>query len=139
MLPVGGAACAARLGVRAGLRRRRPSLLGAVFVWSAPGRCLRMPRRPTGRCAPAKPLFAFSILYLFALFAALLADAVARDRRCSDEPLMIEAVRASAERQKQAPRRGARSRSALALAALVVLFYITTIVKLGGNVVDRAM
>jgi len=50
------------------------SLLGAGFVWYA-WKVLRMPESDRGMGA-AKGLFAYSILYLFAVFSALLGDSV---------------------------------------------------------------
>ncbi|MET0597428.1 MAG: heme o synthase [Mesorhizobium sp.] len=50
------------------------ALLGAGFAWYA-WKVLRMPREDAAM-APAKALFAFSLLYLFGIFAAYLADAL---------------------------------------------------------------
>jgi protoheme IX farnesyltransferase len=49
------------------------SALGAVFMWLA----WRLWRSPVGAKPPARRLFAFSIFYLFALFAAILAEDMA--------------------------------------------------------------
>ena len=49
-------------------------LLGGVFVWRA-WLVLRMPEGDA-RMVPAKKLFGFSLIYLFTIFAALLADHV---------------------------------------------------------------
>ena len=49
-------------------------VLGLAFVWYA-WKVLRMPESDRGM-RPAKQLFAYSIFYLFAIFAALLADGV---------------------------------------------------------------
>jgi ferric-dicitrate binding protein FerR (iron transport regulator) len=50
-----------------------------------------------------------------------------------------EPERAGLQPEEQERRRRGRSIAiALALAALAVLFFITTIVRLGGNVADRA-
>ncbi|MCC0026228.1 MAG: heme o synthase [Zhengella sp.] len=51
--------------------------MGAVFIWYAWG-VFRMADGDE-RMVPAKKLFGFSILYLFALFAAILVDVMARD------------------------------------------------------------
>ncbi len=48
--------------------------LGAGFVWYA-WKVLRMPDTDKAM-KPAKALFAYSLLYLFAIFAAYLADSV---------------------------------------------------------------
>ncbi|RIK87592.1 MAG: protoheme IX farnesyltransferase [Hyphomicrobiales bacterium] len=48
--------------------------LGAGFVWYA-WKVLRMPESDRGM-RPAKLLFAYSVFYLFAIFAALLADGI---------------------------------------------------------------
>ena len=51
-----------------------------------------------------------------------------------------EAERAGLTPEEQERRRRGRSIAiALALAAMAVLFFITTIVRLGGNVADRAV
>ena len=49
-----------------------PAALGAVFVWLA-WPCSAC-RRPTREMRPARRLFAFSMLYLFLLFAMLLVE-----------------------------------------------------------------
>ncbi|HEX2431633.1 MAG TPA: hypothetical protein VHK03_12825 [Aestuariivirgaceae bacterium] len=50
-----------------------------------------------------------------------------------------EPERAGLQPEEQERRRRGRSIAiALALAAMAVLFFITTIVRLGGNVADRA-
>ena len=50
-----------------------------------------------------------------------------------------EAERAGLTPEEQERRRRGRSIAiALALAAMAVLFFVTTIVRLGGNVADRA-
>jgi ferric-dicitrate binding protein FerR (iron transport regulator) len=50
-----------------------------------------------------------------------------------------EQERAGLQPEEQERRRRSRSIAiALALAAMAVLFFITTIVRLGGNVADRA-
>ncbi len=50
-----------------------------------------------------------------------------------------ESERAGLAPEEQERRRRSRSIAiALALAAMAVLFFITTIVRLGGNVADRA-
>jgi hypothetical protein len=50
-----------------------------------------------------------------------------------------ESERAGLRPEEQERRRRSRSiANALALAAMAILFFITTIVRLGGNVADRA-
>jgi hypothetical protein len=50
-----------------------------------------------------------------------------------------ESERAGLRPEEQERRRRSRSIAiALALAAMAILFFITTIVRLGGNVADRA-
>ena len=53
------------------------AVMGAVFVWYAFG-VYRM-KDGDERMIPAKKLFGFSILYLFALFAAILVDVIVGD------------------------------------------------------------
>ena len=66
-----------------GVRLRKPASMARYRQASAPassgtpGSCL--PAAATTR-SPAKVLFAYSILYLFAIFAALLVDTIARAR-----------------------------------------------------------
>ena len=85
-----------------------------------------------------RQLFAFSILYLFGLFAMLLARAGHRPAG----RLIAEAARRVADDERQEWERRRRMRSiaiALALAALVVVFYVATLVRLGGNVMNRPL
>ena len=102
------------------------AVLGAGFVWYA-WKVLRMADGDRAM-RPAKALFAYSLLYLFAIFAAYLADSVVA-RACWRwrEPERDGRRLRHADRQARR-RRGAaaRSRSALALAALVVIFYVAT-------------
>ena len=76
---------------------------------------------------PAKALFAYSLLYLFAIFTAYLADVVVqRCWRCREHDVMDSKT---ASRSRQARRRRAATRSVaigLALAAFVVIFYVAT-------------
>ncbi|HET7413301.1 MAG TPA: heme o synthase [Pararhizobium sp.] len=51
------------------------AIMGAVFIWRA-WQTLRMPDGDL-KMIPAKKLFGFSLIYLFAIFAALLADHLA--------------------------------------------------------------
>jgi protoheme IX farnesyltransferase len=94
----------------------------------------------------AKKLFGFSIVYLFLLFAVLLID----DRLGAPGRILVSERRDVAmdddredgiiltEEQKR--RRRHRSIAiALVLGALVALFYIVTIVKLGPGVVHRPL
>ena len=85
----------------------------------------------------AKRLFGFSILYLFGLFAALLLErGLAGWSTERGGPGLV----ADDEQQEWERRRRMRSIAiALALAALVVLFYVATIVRLGGNVLNRPL
>ena len=124
---LGGAA------LRAGLDRPRRRLPGAGAQ--------RLPRRARAAQATAPPssCSAFSILYLFrcsprcsssGALRAWLGVSEREARHVADE-------RADEERQR---RRKMRSIAiALALAALVVLFYVATIVRLGGNVLNRPL
>ena len=90
-----------------------------------------------GRRARRKQLFAFSILYLFLLFAVLLVEA--RWPRCSarcwherwrDKRMNEQKPRRHRAHRGAEARRRARSIAiALSLGVLVVLFYIVTLVK----------
>ena len=89
---------------------------------------------------PAKTLFAFSMLYLFAIFAAYLADTIAA--RCSALPGASD----HGGRRPIEPDRGAAEGApqplvaiALALAAFVVVVYVATIVRVGPAVVERSI
>ena len=97
-------------------------------------------RRATARCAPARRLFAFSMLYLFLLFAVLLVERRRRRAGGMSESVMTDARRRRPPHaEQQLRRRRARSIAiAVALAVLVALFYVVTIVKLGGNVAGPA-
>jgi hypothetical protein len=54
--------------------------------------------------------------------------------------MTAKSERAVLTREEQERRRRGRSIAiALALAAMAILFFITTIVRLGGNVADRAL
>ena len=128
------------LVARAGRRlRRRCSALpgslygavalvcGAVMLRAGLARLSR-PHRAGGRHRPRSKLFAFSLLYVFVLFAALLVDNVLARlglALMSDEP---DDGIVLTEEQKR--RRRARSIAiALSLGVLVVLFYVVTLVK----------
>ena len=87
----------------------------------------------------ARKLFAFSLLYVFVLFAALLVDhragavrTAAMSDRSDDNRIVLT------EEQKR--RRRARSIAiALSLGVFVVLFYAVTVVKLGPAVLIRPL
>ena len=116
------------------------AILGAAFVALAVAVC----RMPAGDriMAPARRLFTFSLLYLFLLFAMILAE---RGLGWAGPARMSEAVLEMSEdgiRLTEAQRRRRRARSiaiALALGGLVLLFYLVTIVKLGPGVIDRPL
>ena len=61
------------LGFASGFYGTVSAALGAGFIWYA----WKILAAETGDARPAKALFAYSIAYLFAIFAALLVDAVA--------------------------------------------------------------
>ena len=89
--------------------------------------------------AAARRLFGFSILYLFLLFAVLLVEHLAR--RGSFEVATVALVMnsdADEERQRLKRQRMRSLAIALALGALVALFYVATIVRMGGNVLNQA-
>ena len=132
------AAVAARLR-HASAMASSPSLLGAGFVWYA-WKVLGMADDDRAM-KPAKALFAYSLLYLFAIFAAYLADCVVAARACHGGSMsMIEEAElvTLTERQKKAQ----RNRSVaigLALAALVVIFYVATIVQVRPSILAGSM
>ena len=87
---------------------------------------------------PAKALFAYSLLYLFAIFAAYLADSVVAARACHGRSMtMIEKLELVTLTEQQKKARRSRSIAiGLALAALVVIFYVATIAKFGPAILD---
>ena len=100
--------------------------LGAGFVWYA-WKVLRMPDGDRAM-RPAKALFAYSLLYLFAHLRRLSRR---RGRRSallgaagSSERMELETVTLTEARRRRAA--AARSRSALALGAFVVIFYVAS-------------
>ena len=89
---------------------------------------------------PAKALFGYSLLYLFGIFAAYLADAVARApvlRPEASEPWTTSSSPSPTARRRRAA--AARSRSGSASFAMVVIFYVATIVKFGPAILDRSL
>lgn len=62
---------------------------------------------------------------------------ITRDRMADEQKADEDGIRLTPEQQR---RRRARSLAiALVLGGLVILFYVVTIVKLGGNVLNRPM
>ena len=107
------------------------SILGALFVVMA----FDCYRKREGEAADraAKNLFAYSVLYLFLLFAVLLVEqGFGIDG--STLPSLLGVVMQDAEKERQRRQRMRSLAIAWALAALVVLFFIVTMVRLGGNV-----
>ncbi len=113
------------------------SVLGSLFVVMAFD-CYRE-REGEAADRAAKNLFAYSVLYLFLLFAVLLVEqgfgidggasaalSGRRDARCG-------------KRAPTPPTHAILWPSPGSLAALVVLFFIVTIVRLGGHVADRPL
>ena len=99
-------------------------------------------RAPSDRLA--KRLFTFSILYLFVLFAALLAErGVGRPARpCVRMRLAMAEKPEPGIVLTDAQKRQRRNRSiaiALTLGALVLLIYAVTVVKLGPGVLNRPL
>ena len=100
------------------------------------------------RLRAARNLFRFSILYLFALFAVLLLEVVARRHagRCSAEEVRMVTATPPPDRidgivLTPAQKKSQRERSiaiALALLVLVVLFFVVTMVK-GPGVLVRPL
>ncbi len=83
----------------------------------------------------AKDLFAYSVLYLFLLFAVLLVEhgfGVGRSLASS-----LDVVMQDAEKERKRRQRKRSLAIAWVLFGLVVLFFIVTIVRLGGHVADR--
>ena len=102
------------------LRRRRADAVRGIHRLGDP----RMARHDRPRSA--RRMFAFSLLYLFLIFSLLLLDHAGRScgdaRRCTgDEP--------ETGRGRYAPATG---RSSRVLVALVALFYVITLVRMGG-------
>ena len=85
----------------------------------------------------AKNLFAYSVLYLFLLFAVLLVEQGFGIDGRSSIPLLLDLVMTDDEDERQRRQRMRSLAIAWALAALVVLFFVVTIVRLGGNVAHR--
>ena len=124
--------------------------LGAVFVWLA-WQVWQMPESDT-EMRPARRLFAWSMLYLFLLFAILLVENGPRrvdgmseavvDPNGSDAHLPPAEPKADGVRLTEAQLRRRRARSiaiAVALAVFVALFYAVTVAKLGANVLNRPL
>ena len=88
------------------------------------GKVLRMPDGDRVM-KPAKTLFAFSMLYLFAIFAAYLADGVVqRAVRMLEHEMMDKLELVTLTEKQQKSRRNRSVAIGLALAALVVIFYV---------------
>ena len=81
----------------------------------------------------AKNLFAYSVLYLFLLFAALLVEQ-GFGLSHSSHPAALDLVMTDEEDERQRRQRMRSLAIAWALAALAVLFFVVTIVRLGANV-----
>ena len=80
----------------------------------------------------AQRLFGFSILYLFIVFAALLIEArlfVAMDAERHGDPMGEERATVVLSKEQARSRRTRSIAIALALGALVILFYAVTLVK----------
>ena len=143
-----GAVAADRVAAGAA-RRRRLALCGiaailGVGLFSGLRRCGAGAIATAGeRNRAAKRLFGFSMLYLFALFFALSGRASGRACRLragSDEALdHAPGRRPSSAEEHGAPAHAALDRHRAGACGLVVLFFITTIVRLGGNVAERAL
>ena len=121
---------------RRGLRHVPPHLAPASS--GMPGRVLLMPDADRAM-KPDKALFGYSILYLFGIFAAYLADAVAeraaRVRRLLSHGLRTRHPHRQAEEGAPQP----LDRDRAGLFAMVVIFYVATIVKFGPAILDRSL
>ena len=112
--------------------------LGRLVCWLGSLRVAR--ERDSEREPQARRLFGISILYLFALFAALIVEQAAG--HCAVHAVdrgMTGDDERKAETAKEAFERARRMRNfAIAgiLVFLVVLFFLMTIVRLGGHVAD---
>ena len=120
--------------------------LGGLGMLALALQVYRLPRGRAGRAGSAQQLFGFSILYLFLLFATLLAEHGLGFFRpvlgcMADEP--IRHGRPATPRPRRPRSRSAaasaRSRIALTLGGLVLLFYVVTIAKLGPRVLNRPL
>ncbi len=92
---------------------------------------------------PPSRLFSFSILYLFMLFAVLLAEHVVLQPRngvTMGEPSAVGSLMSGEmdEEKKRLQRQRLRSVAiALGLGFLVLLFYAATIVRMGGQMANQ--
>jgi hypothetical protein len=85
---------------------------------------------------PAKKLFGYSLLYLFAIFTALAVDGLVA-KFFARGGLIMDQVELT-EQQKKA-RRSRSVALAVVLALLVIIFYAVTIVKIGPQILNRPM
>ena len=100
-------------------------------------------RRPKARRAPsaARQMFAYSILYLFVLFAVLLIESVAgagRMKRPDEDAMDDKPERVELTEEQKRSRRSRSIALAVILGVLVVLFYVITLVK-GPAVLNRPL
>ncbi len=109
---------------------------------------LQVLRRREGEAAnkAAMSLFGFSILYLFLLFSAAGgagSRAVPAGPRLEPLPFSVDAAMSAVPQQltpEEIQRRRKRSVAiAMVLAALVLIFYVLTIAKLGPQVLNRPL
>ena len=105
------------------------AILGGAFVFLA-WQVFRM--SPGDKeMRPARRLFAFSLLYLFLLFAMLLAEHGLGGTMTEAVAMAEDGIRLTEEERRR--RRGRSIAIAVALAVLVALFYALTLVKFGGG------
>ena len=109
------------------------ALGGLAFVALAV-RLANGPAETETRATPGR-LFGFSILYLFALFAALLVERRSTRRRRPSSSSGPDRDERSERRRPQAAaaRRGRNIAIALSLAAFVVLVFVITLIKKSGG------
>jgi hypothetical protein len=114
-------------GLRRGVRLLKRGFVAlAADIWRK--------REGDARARPPAPAVQLSILYLFLLFAFFSA----KTSGAGSEVIMDEkGIKLTDEQKKK--RRSRSIAIALVLAALVVLFYVVTIVKMGPDILDRPM
>ena len=120
-------------------------MIGGALMVALSVRLFTAAKKPAAEQA-AKQLFAFSILYLFVLFAVLLVEQgmdLSRlrlvipwlERNWPRRKTTMASFSPSSRKRPAAP---ARSRLRLSLGALVILFYAITLVK-GPGVLNRPL
>ena len=112
------------------------AVLGAGFVWYA-WQVLRMADADRVM-RPAKMLFAYSLLYLFSIFAAYLADKVHRAR--AGDAGSIADMELETVKPTEAQLKARRSRSVaigLALGAFVIVVYVSSLVRMDPAAIEQ--